>query len=444
MCEERCSKYAKMSCCSICVEKLNKSTRLPCKCPHCEYTVCRSCLQTFILTREDYEVSCMNCKKIWTYDTLDALLTKNFRNSTLKAHREKVLLDREKSLLPATQAEVQRIKTIKMHESSIDTLIEMRASLLNDINDIRHQILLLQQGEGASASMKERRAFTINCPRTDCRGFVANTSWECGVCNHYVCSKCHEYIGEKKDVEHTCKEENVQTAAMIKKDSKPCPGCSTLIFKISGCNQMWCTQCHTTFSWSSGAIITGTVHNPHFYEWMQQNGNGTAPRNLGDVPCGGLLSVFQLRAILVPLGPQAKEIVAMFSLHQISSHVENVTLPHHHTNNVTNNLDLRVKYLMNEITEDHFKATLQQREKKNIKKKEIHDVLEMYLFTSVDMFNNMLSDKERVKKFCLQNVDDYVKQFLALQEFANTQLDKIATRYNCKVPYIKLDDSKRY
>lgn len=430
--------------CLICVEKLNKSTRLQCKCPHCEYIVCRSCLQTFILTREEYEVSCMNCKKIWTYDTLDALLTKSFRNVTLKAHREQVLLDREKSLLPATQAEVQRIKTIRMHEASIDALIEMRESLLEDINNTRHQILLLQQGDGASASMKERRAFTINCPRTNCRGFVANTSWECGVCNHYVCSKCHEYIGENKDAEHTCKEDDVQTAAMIKKDSKPCPGCSTLIFKISGCNQMWCTQCHTTFSWSSGTIITGTIHNPHFYEWMQQN--GTAPRNLGDIPCGGLIPIFRLRIILAPFGVNAKEVVAMFSLHQISSHIENVMLPHYHTNNVTNNLDLRVKYLMNEITEDYFKMTLQQREKKNIKKKEIHDVLEMYLFTSVDMFNNMLNlrDENLSNSVGLQKIDEYVKQFLALQDFANTQLEKIAKRYNCKVPYVKLDDSKRY
>jgi hypothetical protein len=379
----------------------------------------------------------MNCKKLWTYDTLDDLLTKNFRNVTLKTHREQVLLDHEKSLLPASQPEVQRIKTIQMYEASIDRLAKLRLSIPHQINDIKHQINILQQGEGAA--MKERRAFTINCPRTDCRGFVANTSWECGVCNHYVCSQCHEYIGENKDVEHTCKDDDVQTATLIKKDSKPCPGCSTLIFKISGCNQMWCTQCHTTFSWSSGAIITGTVHNPHFYEWMQQN--GTVPRNLGDIPCGGLPTIYQLRAMLAQFGPKTKEVDAMFSLHQLSSHIENVMIPNYHTNNLTNNLDLRVKYLMNEMNEDQFKVILQQREKKNIKKKEIHDVLEMYLFTSVDIFNNVLNDKEHIKTFDLKNIDSYVKQLFTLQDFANTQLEKTATRYKCKVPYI---NSKRY
>jgi hypothetical protein len=386
----------------------------------------------------------MNCKKVWTYDTLDDVLTKNFRNVKLKEHREHVLLEREKSLLPATQSEVQRVKAIKMHQESINMLTEMRLSISEQINELRYQINFLQHGE--NTLMKDRRVFTINCPRTDCRGFVSNTSWECGVCNHYVCSKCHEYIGETKNTEHTCNEDNVQTATMIKKDSKPCPGCSALTFKISGCNQMWCTQCHTTFSWSSGAVITGTVHNPHFYEWIQQNGNRNMPRNLGDIPCGGLISIYHLRVILLPLGANAKEVVAMFALHQLSTHVENDVLPHYHTNNVTNNLDLRVKYLMNEITEANFKLRLQQREKKNVKKKEIHDVLEMYLFTSVDLFNNMQSEKERLKNsFGLQNVDDYVKQFIALQDFANKQLKKVEIRYNTtKVPYLKIEDSKRY
>jgi hypothetical protein len=52
---------------------------------------------------------------------------------------------------------------------------------------------------------------------------------------------------------------------------------------------MWCTadNCKTAFSWNSGKIINGTIHNPHYYEWLRRNNNGEIPRNPGDIPCGG-------------------------------------------------------------------------------------------------------------------------------------------------------------
>ena len=48
------------------------------------------------------------------------------------------------------------------------------------------------------------------------------------------------------------------------KDSKPCPNCYIPIFKLSGCNQMFCTNCHVVFDWISLKIDKGPVHNQHF------------------------------------------------------------------------------------------------------------------------------------------------------------------------------------
>ena len=49
---------------------------------------------------------------------------------------------------------------------------------------------------------------------------------------------------------------------------------------------MWCTQCHVAFSWRTGEIDHGNIHNPHALAWKRKNGN--LGRNLRDVPCGGL------------------------------------------------------------------------------------------------------------------------------------------------------------
>lgn len=462
-----------MSECSICIESFNKTTRKSCFCPSCGYQVCRTCVQRYILTLDTHIVSCMNCKKIWTSDTLDLMVTKQFRNTEWKEHRETVLLEHEKSLLPATQPEVQRIKTIRHHREVYTSLMEKRAAMLHELDreilEISRTIHRLETGEGAEqAFLKEKRAFTIHCPRPLCRGFVQNTDWTCGTCNHYVCSKCHEYIGESKNIEHTCKEEDIETAKMIRKETRPCPGCSTPIYKISGCNQMWCTQCHTTFSWKTGEVITGNVHNPHYYEWMQRNGNIAAPRNPGDIPCGGLLDIFQLRTFLskfpkdlslIPPDPLKKsvygrafhishrqpipkELEDVYAIHRICTHIERDELPLYRVNYHTNNLDLRVKYLMQEIQEQDFKILLQQREKKNEKKKDIYQVLEMYLFAMVDMFQNLVARSEDQKSYRVEDLAAWVHEVMELQRFANNQLQTVSHRYGCVVPVILREEIK--
>ncbi len=41
---------------------------------------------------------------------------------------------------------------------------------------------------------------------------------------------------------------------------------------VHNCDQMWCVECKTPFSWSKGTVETGVVHNPHYYQWMRQHG----------------------------------------------------------------------------------------------------------------------------------------------------------------------------
>ena len=77
-------------------------------------------------------------------------------------------------------------------------------------------------------------------------------------------------------LEHVCNEDDVKSAEMIKKETRNCPKCAVPIFKTEGCDQMWCTECHTAFSWRTGLVVTGVVHNPHFYAW--QNSGADALR----------------------------------------------------------------------------------------------------------------------------------------------------------------------
>ena len=49
--------------------------------------------------------------------------------------------------------------------------------------------------------------------------------------------------------------------ALIKKETVKCPNCATPIYKISGCDQMWCTSCNIAFNWRTGRKIKGIIHH---------------------------------------------------------------------------------------------------------------------------------------------------------------------------------------
>ena len=41
---------------------------------------------------------------------------------------------------------------------------------------------------------------------------------------------------------------------------------------VKNCDQMYCTSCHTPFSWITGKIVTGAIHNPHYFQYLRQHG----------------------------------------------------------------------------------------------------------------------------------------------------------------------------
>ena len=430
--------------CNICCDDYNKSTRSRICCQYCDFDVCRNCCETYILS--ETTPKCMNpdCAKEWTRKFLRENFTNVFLTSKYKEHLENVLFDQEKALLPATQPLVEEKiakENIKKQMRDLDLFID----------DLFKQKRELEQRLYSKTEKAERGHFVRQCPANGCRGFLSN-QWKCGICERWSCPDCHELKGFNRDCDHTCDPNNVETAKLLAKDSKPCPKCQSLIFKISGCDQMWCTQCHTAFSWKTGKLEKN-VHNPHYYEWQRKN--GSVVRNPGDIECGRELGhytvgrIHDLAKMHSDLYKSEKKEYTTWSgrkemrfsyeycqtIDKICNiivnviHNNRVELPNFQTDYVIRNQDLRVRYLENSISEEEFKMLIQRNDKRNRKNTEIAQVLQLANTAVTDIVYRLIDNLEKSKNG-QHNLESFLREIEEIIKYCNDIFKDISFTYN--------------
>jgi len=354
----------------------------------------------------------MGCRRAWNDEFLDLNFTRAFRTGPYKKHREDVLMEREIAILPTRQPRVEaKLKVrevegeIKEVNKKLQDLDVQRAKVLRESHRLSARITRYtaeSEGrappawtltDGEKAATPERAKFIMKCPDGECRGFLS-TAYKCGTCQMWACPDCLVIKGKDKDAEHTCDPGQKESVALIVKESRPCPKCGERISKVDGCDQMFCTECHTAFSWNTGAVVNGVIHNPHYYEYLRKLGNGTAPRNAGDVPCGGVPYYAHLQRALT--GFLRAEQTTIMCIHRITSEIADQRIQIYQAQfNVNDNGDLGVLYLMKEIDKVAMKAELAKRELKRNKHLAIRAVLEMFVTTSTMMLNNLVNDPPR-------------------------------------------------
>jgi hypothetical protein len=291
-------------------------------CGQCEFEACKTCVRTYLVTSNTGTApKCMNCAAALSLKFVVSNLNRSWASSgKYKETRINALLDAEIGKIPDTiqAAEVERERRVLVEQNNefqaqIRRLTDERSRYSNAI--VANQYLMrgidvpqfymtnLVTGSPVKHS-EEKKKFIMACPGEECNGFLS-TGYKCGICGNFSCKDCLALLGETKGLnhdggDHVCNEADKSSAELIRKETKGCPGCGERIFKISGCDQMFCTSCHCAFSWNTGKIETGVVHNPHFYEIQRQG--GTIMRNAGDVPCGGMPNPGRTWRILYRLG----------------------------------------------------------------------------------------------------------------------------------------------
>lgn len=456
---------------------------------------CRACVETY-LTQDDAQAArCPNpsCRTGWSEDFLSDNLTATFLNGAYKRCREKVLVDLERARLPETQEDAQRFRsardvikaefqpTIDRIQAQIEALPEVvaekatkqeydraRRAYPYHSNEVRNAFRLFCEkqtaaynarkhlnaelaalrsqeayrdashmvdtwghvtGPGAARERTTHWTFVMKCAAGACEGFVG-TNWTCGLCAVKHCKDCRE--PKTTEADHVCDEEKRQTAAALVKEAKPCPKCAAMISKIDGCDQMWCTQCRTAFSWRTGAVESSHVHNPHYFEWMRRNGAGAVQQQRQPLPeCVAPMEIIDAVHYQFIRDHAIGDWVR--TLRHYYYDLRRIEQTAQHKQDDEWRRRLRIQRLVGDIGDDEWKVKLQKGEKSAHKNQRHAQVLQTFIHAGADILRTFM-DGTATRTSVLE-------QMQQLTAYCNEQLTTIRSRYKNQVDALVFLDS---
>ena len=341
------------------------------------------------------------------------------------------LVEKEWEALPDADKEFYHAKAVEYEDRLYKKRVELhqtRQSMglhQNENKRLQQQWETLDwTNEMASIPQAEKTTFFMACPRKECRGRVS-LAYKCGLCEHWACPECHGDKGLERNGSHKCREEDKETVRMLKKNTKHCPECQEGIFKEHGCDQMWCTRCRTCFSWSTGKKLNGTIHNPHYYEYLRQQHHHQHPSpnggreaviapfepNMGMMTdCNGFPTYYSLvgKWSSRDSGIEKEDQVMLSDTHRLTNHIRHVEIPRLR-NTITddekkNSRKWGVEYLRNKVTRDEWGQKLYLAYRKKEREERMLNILDMFTQVAVDVYRNWyyndMTGSEMLQSLC--------------------------------------------
>jgi hypothetical protein len=385
--------------CFICYEDINNE-KLKCS---CNIDTCAKCLKKWLFVNPDKDPNCPNCLKIIPIHNIYEMFDLSFLDGEYYDLRSELLFQKEQNYfiedMDIVHSEIKRRQLQKQIRSlySKKRQLKRMKKCLDEIN-FNIKELIDKKSEYIKIKKKEskQKKILIPCPKKQCRGMILDNCI-CCICELLICFDC---LQEKKE-NHQCIVSDKETAIEIRRNTKPCPQCGVRIFKISGCDQMWCTQCHSTFSYETGKKLNQTmIHNPHYFEYIFNN-------NVNEQnDCERDFLNYVINRLNQNNNLDKYRSFIQVLLNRIY-HFEHMILPQYTIDPLKTNADIRCKYLLKDIDKKDLKRLLYKREKRNLKKTAVYQVLQILIQTVKDCVLRLIHNNNENFQIEIKNIIHY-------------------------------------
>ena len=240
--------------CRICAQEYNGGKRRMLECDECEYKCCLECVGKHYYLYGKPKCVRKECYCIFTNPYIQY-------NPYIPSY----LIPTSNVCTSLFEEDVR----FKEHvERTMSSLKEMRVIVREELemmsNEIRQRRIRIEEIE-----REQENKYGTLCADPGCPGLCfpesAGSSFStCAVCSETYCTECETKVSCAQS--HECDQNTIENIRSIKSETRACPSCKKPIFKISGCDQMFCTMCFVKFDWQTGNILgTRTAfHNIHF------------------------------------------------------------------------------------------------------------------------------------------------------------------------------------